>query len=261
MDKKLLLLFFFLFIPAAVSAKVNLSVPFTVQAPDAIWQDPWDDACEEATIAMVDAFYARKQMSKFYAKEMMLRLIRLEKKLFGFYKDTRASEIAEIMNRYFPWEAQVVARPTLRDIQRELDEGRPVIVPVHGRSLKNPYFRNGGPDYHTVVISGYDDEKKEFIAQEPGTKRGKDFRYPYDRLLGAMHDFMPNGRTRYGEPVAIFTSRQITASRFIDGDNDGLTKADELNYGTVLWLADSDGDGVSDGDEVERGFSPTKRQP
>ncbi|MEK7623286.1 MAG: C39 family peptidase [Patescibacteria group bacterium] len=234
-------------------------MPFTSQAPDGVWTQPWFDACEEATITMVDAFYAGKSTSKAYAKDMIQRIVKFELKTFGFHRDTNAAQIADTINRYFPWEARVVKNPTLEDIKTELNAGRPVIIPVHGRALRNPYFRNGGPDYHTVVIAGYDDEKTQFIVQEPGTRHGQDFRYSYDTLLAATHDFLPLGRTRFGERVAIFTMKQLSNSDEIDADNDGLTKAEELRYGTVLWLYDSDGDGFSDGEEVKTGHSPTRK--
>ena len=203
--------------------------------------------------------YAGKSTSKAYAKDMIQRIVKFELKTFGFHRDTNAAQIADTINRYFPWEARVVKNPTLEDIKTELNAGRPVIIPVHGRALRNPYFRNGGPDYHTVVIAGYDDGKTQFIVQEPGTRHGQDFRYSYDTLLAATHDFLPLGRTRFGERVAIFTMKQLSNSDEIDADNDGLTKAEELRYGTVLWLYDSDGDGFSDGEEVKTGHSPTRK--
>lgn len=245
--------------PTTVFADTKLPVPFTVQAPDGIWVEPWEDACEEAVITMVDAFYAKKPLAKEDAKVMIRRIVRFEMKQFGFHRDTNAAQMAEIINNYFPWEARVVNNPTLADIKAEIDAGRPVIVPVHGRTLRNRYFRDGGPDYHTIVIAGYDDDEKEFIVQEPGTKRGLDFRYPYDRIMTAMHDFLPYWRTRFGKPVAIFTSRRLTESGNTDVDGDGLSKLEELRYGSIIWLFDSDGDGLSDGEEVRLGLSPTKR--
>lgn len=247
-----------LLFPLATSAKTYLPIPFTVQAPDGIWTQPWYDACEEAAIAMVGAFYAGHPLAKSDAKIMIQRIVRMELNHFGFHKDTNAAQIAETINNFFPWEARVVHAPTLQDIKAEIDAERPVIVPVHGRALKNPYYRNGGPDYHTIVIAGYDDAKKEFIVQEPGTKRGLDFRYPYDRIISAMHDFLPGGRTKFGKPVAIFTKRRVTDSGELDGDGDGLTKLMELRYGSILWLYDSDGDGMSDGEEAAKGLSPTR---
>ena len=40
-----------------------------------------------------------------------------------------------------------------------------------------------------LVIRGYDDENQEFITNDPGTKRGKGFRYDYQTLLQAIADW------------------------------------------------------------------------
>ncbi|PIT86545.1 MAG: hypothetical protein COU33_02535, partial [Candidatus Magasanikbacteria bacterium CG10_big_fil_rev_8_21_14_0_10_43_6] len=116
--------------------------------------------------------------------------------------------------------------------------------------------RAGGPNYHTIVISGFDDETQEFITQEPGTQFGLDYRYPYARLMEAMHDFVPGRYTETGRKVAIFTRRQADISATTDGDRDGLSKEEELLHRTKLFHGDSDGDGYSDGVEIEFGYSP-----
>ena len=39
-----------------LSPTMNLSVPFTSQAPEQNWDEPWQDACEEAAVLMLDAY-------------------------------------------------------------------------------------------------------------------------------------------------------------------------------------------------------------
>lgn len=200
----------FVFFPRSpVNAKTQLVVPFIVQSPYGDWRQPWQDACEEATIAMVDAYYTGKKHTRKTAGAIIRQLIRWEIKEFGIYKDNRAVEISDIVNEYFPWRARVMENPTLDEIKAEIDADRPVIAPVYGRRLKNPHFADGGPDYHTVVISGYDDEKEEFIVQEPGTKRGLDWRYSYATVDDALHDYLPGNRTKFGKRVAIFTDKSF----------------------------------------------------
>jgi len=63
-------------------------------------------------------------------------------------------------------------------------------VPLAGRELNNPYFRAPGPIYHMLVIKGYDSD--EFIVNEVGTKRGDSFKYKYDVLINAIHDWNPD---------------------------------------------------------------------
>lgn len=232
----------------------TLAVPFTPQAPFADWRQPWQDACEESTIVMVDAYYRGTSLDKHRAKKDILQVFRIKEGVHGKSLDENAATMVDIINKFYPWEARAVENPSIDQIKQEIDAKRPVIALTYGRALYNPYFLRGGPDYHTVVISGYDDKKQDFITQEPGTRRGLDFRYSYDRLMSAIHDFVPGKQTKYGRKVVLFTSPIVGASGKLDGDGDGLSKNDELEHGTVLWLADSDGDGYSDGDEVQHGY-------
>lgn len=252
------IVFIFSLSGAAPVFSKSLNVPFTPQAPEANWAQPWQDACEEATIVMVDFFYAGKTFNVRTAKTALLETINTKNKYIGESLDENAETVINIINKFFPWEAKIIKNPALKQIKTEIDAGRPVIIPAHGKHLYNPYFKNGGPDYHSLVISGYDDEKKEFITQEPGTRRGENFRYSYDVIMNAMHDFLLNN-TKNGEKIAIFTSPDIYTSANTDGDKDGLNKEEELKYKTNLSLADSDGDGYKDGDEIKNGYSPISK--
>ena len=40
-----------------------------------------------------------------------------------------------------------------------------------------------------LVIIGFDDKTGEFITNDPGTKRGAEFRYKYKILLNAIHNW------------------------------------------------------------------------
>lgn len=245
---------------AKVSDTKNLAIPFTLQAPQSKWVQPWADACEEASIIMIDHYYKNDQARKIpvtTAMTEMNRLFALEDSIFRHNKDTGAAETARLVNEFLPWEAYQVTKPSLEKIKAEIDNKRPVMALVHGKALKNPNFRNGGPDYHLLVIKGYDDARGEFITNDPGFGRGLDFRYQYGKLLAALHDFVPGGKTSTGEPVVLFTQPKSTDSNSTDGDKDGLKKADEIKLGTSLQNRDSDQDGFTDGDEVANGYSPT----
>lgn len=247
--------------PTLASGATELNVPYTMQAPYSQWgTQPWEDACEEAVTVMIDRFYRGvrdERLSQALATNLMQHVVNLERLHFGFDKDTNAEQIVTIINNYFPWEAEVVHDPTIEMLEKEIDAERPVIVPIWGKALKNPYFKNGGPDYHTVVIKGYDRETREFITHEPGNGAGLDYRYSYATLMDAMHDFLPGNNTKNGQKVAVFTKPQVWDSAWIDADNDGLSKAEELKHGTLLWIQDTDQDGYMDGAEVLAGFSPT----
>ena len=42
----------------------------------------------------------------------------------------------------------------------------------------------------------------------------------------------------------------------LDPDSDGLTNLEEFQNGTLLSVADTDGDGLNDGDEIAEGLNP-----
>lgn len=251
----------FLFTPFLVQAK-NLPVPFTSQAPYKIWNQPWQDACEEVSLVMVNNFYQnnlQKTLGKIEAKKDILEIFKIKEIYAGKSLDENAQKITDIINNYLSWEAKIVENPTLEQIKAEIDNEQPVIIPVHGKTLKNPHFKNGGPNYHMLVISGYDGDKQTFITQEPGTQYGLDFSYSFATIMDAIHDFLPYNQTIKGKPLAIFTQKNLDTSANLDPDKDGLSKKEEWLYGSVSWLKDSDGDGYLDGEEIKNGYSPTKK--
>lgn len=255
-----LLTFFPSLTMAVVRDTKNLSVPFTLQAPQSKWVQPWADGCEEATIVMLNHYYQGDAASKIPVTTAMAEMnqwFSLENKLFKQNKDTNADQTMRLINEFTPWEAYKVFRPTLAAIKAEIDNKRPVIALVHGKALKNPNFRNGGPDYHMLVIRGYDDQRNEFIVNDPGFGKGLDFRYQYGKLLASLHDFVPGGKTITGTPLVLFTQPNSTDSNSTDGDQDGLTKADEIRLGTSLFAKDTDESALGIGSLVRSAADPT----
>ena len=244
-----------LFLPIGVSAATSLSVPFSSQAPGGVWIEPWQNACEETVTVMIDHFYKGQSLTKERAEQSILSLYHTKTNTYGWSLDENADQIVEWINNFYPWEAQVVVNPSIEDLEDELDEGHPIIVPIYAPYLNNPHFSSFFT-YHTIVLSGYDNRTRMFTAQEPGTQYGENYQYSYNTILQAMHDFVP-GRTRTSRQVAIFTNPEITKrTAFSDGDNDGLLKQDELVHGTSLMKADTDELSVVDGALIKSVHNP-----
>lgn len=242
--------------PAVVFTATTIDVPYTPQAPGGVWKEPWQNACEETVILMADAHYQDYTFADVSPARGILNVFYIKETYYEKSLDENAERIVALINNFFPWEAYIVEQPTLAQIRAEIDAGHPVIVPAYGKGLKNPYFQAGGPYYHTLIISGYDNETQEFITQEPGTSYGLNFRYPYARIMDAIHDFVPDKKTATGPKRVIFTKDSIDVSANYDADNDGATKLVEVSNGTHLHDADSDDDGFSDGVEIQTGYSP-----
>lgn len=166
---------------------VRIRVPFGVQAPYANWNPPYDEACEEASLVLVKAFLDGE--SAITPDEMDRRILELvaREKDMGLPIDITIEELARVAEETYGLRATLTANPSIEDIKRALAAGTPVIVPLAGRDLGNPYYSGAGPWYHVLVITGYD--AKYFYTQDVGTRRGEDYKYRQDVLHDAIHDW------------------------------------------------------------------------
>ena len=189
-----------------VALSLNLAVPFTSQAPTADWSQPYQDACEEASVLMVREFYAGNKSSTIasaMANKAILDLVARENKLFGYFIDTTVAETAQFAESMYGYaKSEIIENPTIDQIKTYLNQGNPVIVPAAGQLLKNPYFTAPGPVYHMLVIRGYTKDKK-FIVNDPGTKRGKEYLYSFETIMNAMHDWNKNGDVLQGRKAIL----------------------------------------------------------
>lgn len=187
-----------------LSKAINLAVPFTPQAPHANWDLPYQEACEEASLYMVHAFYEGVPAGRIgseTADKELLTLVEFQKGIFGYFEDTDAAETAVIAEQFYGYgNVEVVSHPSIADIKGYLAKGMPVIIPAAGQELGNPYFTQPGPRYHMLVIRGYTEEG--FITNDPGTRHGEAYVYPYAQLMHALHDWN-DGDVESGLPMAI----------------------------------------------------------
>lgn len=178
------------------TSSLNLAVPFTAQAPFQTWDAEHEDFCEEASVAMVDAFYDARTFTRESADREFFETQTWEKNNLGFWESTTAEETARILREQYGYKrAEVRYDMSVADIEAEIRAGRPVIVGADGKGL-NPNFRNGGPDYHMLVIKGFTGTR--FVTNDPGTRLGADYTYDKQFLLSKIHDWnggdVPNGR-------------------------------------------------------------------
>lgn len=178
-------------VPLAVRpapADVNLAVPFAPQAPQGNWAQPYQDACEEAAVIMVERSLRAASLSSKEMDAEILRMVRFQQERYGDYRDTNTTETASLAEAFFPHvRAEVRFGVTADDLRSLLRAGQPVIVLVDGRKLGNPFYRQPGPDKHALVLKGLVGDR--FVANDPGTRRGADFVYTADRLFAAMVDY------------------------------------------------------------------------
>lgn len=180
----------------ALPQKVYLPVPFLCQAPYANWKQPWQEACEEAAIIMAVRYVKGDPVTRRSGNQEILDMVKFQVKNYGGHYDLNAEQIAKLIKDYYKYDkVEVRYDIKVEDIKKELAKGNPVITPMAGRLLGNPYYTPPGPLYHNMLFKGYDDRSDEFITNDAGTKRGRNYRYKYQVAYNAIHDWTGNKKT------------------------------------------------------------------
>jgi len=163
-----------------------LKVNFQSQAPFADWSEPYQNGCEEASIIIVKHYYKNQALSKSEMKEEIDSSVNWQIKNWGQHGDLDAEMTLKLAKEYFGLSGEVVREFSTNDLKNYIFSGLPVIVPTDGQLLGNPNFRGDGPEYHMLVVIGYDDQKGVFITNDPGTKNGEKYIYKYQTLIDAI---------------------------------------------------------------------------
>ncbi len=191
-------------------SKLKNQAPFVPQAPFANWDSLHEEACEEASLITAHYFLKNESVSTEKAEAEIQALVAWQTKNFNGHHDLSANKIVALANSFYGDNLTIKKDPSTEELKGWLNEKRIIIVPAAGRMLLNPYFKQPGPIYHVLVVIGYDDKKQEFITNDPGTKRGKDFRYPFSNLMDSIHDF-PGDKKKIllGEKSVIITEPNL----------------------------------------------------
>ena len=175
--------------------KYQIKTAFIPQSPEKNWDEPWQDACEEAAILTVQYYYANQTPNTPQIVADLKTLFQTETD-FGFTSDVNTTQMATVSAKLFNNKSEIITKPTIETIKSYIFRNIPVIVPSNGKTLfqENSHFKAGGPWYHNLVILGYDDDKKQFIVHDVGTQFGAYFHYSYGLILKANHDFPKSGK-------------------------------------------------------------------
>lgn len=171
-----------------IQPKVLLEASFQSQAPFGDWAQPWQDACEEASIIVAEFGLKEKSFSKEKMRDEIQKLVDYQNTNFGTYRSTNLKNTAKMARDVYGMETELLENPTVDTLKKRLAAGHFIIAPLAGRLLHNPFFTGVGPVYHMFVIIGFDDDDKVFITHEVGTRHGRAYRYPYQTVMKAVHD-------------------------------------------------------------------------
>lgn len=178
-----------------IAPKTWSGVFFAPQSPTGDWsKSEFQDGCEEASALMVHAWRTGTMYTKDEIREELFAMARYQEKQIGQGVDTDVADTAEMLLDGYLYisDYRIVYDFTLDELKSALAEGL-LIVPTNGRALKNPNFTLPGPLQHMLVVTGYDAAAKEFITNDPGTRKGEGYRYPEQVLFDAIREY-PTGK-------------------------------------------------------------------
>ncbi len=186
--------------PTPTTGAVNLGVQFFSQAPRGDWSLPWQEACEEASAILVGAYWTGEELTTDTMEQHILAAVQWQKDRFGYYEHTTARQTADMIKALYGFkDVRVEYDIGIERIAEHIRAGRPVIVPLAGRLLGNPYYTQPGPAYHMLVVKGITADGS-VITNDVGTRHGRNLIYAPDVFLNAMHD-APEGGSSWGEGV------------------------------------------------------------
>lgn len=168
-------------------ASVRIAVPFVVQAPFRNWDALHEETCEEASLIMVERFLTGKGALSEEESEAELQRLVAWQTARGIPWDIGVEDLLRTARDFYGLDGRIEENVTEGRMKELLAQGLPVIVPAAGRRLGNPYFSGDGPWYHMLVVTGYDGDTA--VTNDPGTRRGEAYRYPFATLVAAVHDW------------------------------------------------------------------------
>ena len=165
-----------------------LQVPFTSQAPN----DNWDrnEDCEETSITMANSYLdgnTENTLSALLAQDAINKLKNWEQVNIGYNADTGVDATTQMARGAFGLTVTHIRDFTEQDLKNELAKNHVILLPINAKLLNNPLYRNSGPQYHMIVIRGYNE--KEFIVNDPGTNAGNGNTYSFELLKNSAADW------------------------------------------------------------------------
>jgi hypothetical protein len=186
---------------------VYIHTPYYSQAPDGNRNLPWSMLCSEANLVLAAYAVQNRELSKQQFKEEMLAMIPIQEKAFGTYFSIPMRDLKGLYDTMYPnvGNTRILENPSLKDMKSQLAKGNLIIAPTAGRLLENPFFINGWPRFHTILIVWYDDT--HFYVNEVGMSNGENFKYTHANVMHAMHDFVKKWDITKGAKLVMVVER------------------------------------------------------
>lgn len=95
----------------------------------------------------------------------------------------------DTMKNSWIW-GNIISDPTIEDIENNINNWKPVIIPLYWKWLSNPYYNDWGPIYHNILIKWFTEE--DFISNEVWITRWDSFKYKKDVIMNNLYDYDPS---------------------------------------------------------------------
>ena len=196
----------------ALPTSVLVKVPFTSQSPFNQWGagNVHEEYCEAAALLMMGDFFKGDSRSKIPPAEAdgaMGQIVSVERRMFPGVLDLPLSSIGSVGTQLYGLNP-IVAPVDLDAIERNLAQGRPMIIPVmtHGANGQkiSPHY---GTDnvYHVIVLIGYDNAKGLLYTNDAGFMEGQNYAYTWNTLSTAID--AQAGKFPQGRVMLVFQAR------------------------------------------------------
>ena len=198
--------------PTPLPTSVLVKVPFTSQSPFNQWGagNVHEEYCEAAALLMVGDFFKGDSRSKIPPAEAdgaMGQIVSVERRMFPGVLDLPLSSIGSVGTQLYGLNP-TVAPVDLDAIERNLAQGRPMIIPVmtHGANGQkiSPYYGTVNV-YHVIVLIGYDNAKGLLYTNDAGFMEGQNYAYTWSTLSTAID--AQAGKFPQGRVMLVFQAR------------------------------------------------------
>ncbi len=189
--------------PTPLPPSVLIKVPYTSQFPFRQFSDTaHQQYCEAAALAMVAAYFKGDTRDRFppaEADSTMGQIFAAERRTFPGVVDLPLASIGTIGVQQYGLRPSVTAID-LAQIERNLAEGRPVIIPVMTHGFGGPGIAPGyreGNVYHVILVTGYDSARGVLYTNDAGFTAGQNYAYGWSTLAKANEaqtSHVPQGR-------------------------------------------------------------------
>ncbi len=164
-----------------------VKVPFTSQAPTANWDELHNEACEEASAIMVQAYFNNiTSLPPEYVEREITKLTQWQDQNYGYHLSINTQEAAHMIEEVYGLKTDIVDMSE-KTVKQALLDNKLIIWAGNGRLIGNPNFRAPGPIYHMLVIKGWNQDG--LITNDPGTRKGNNYQYSYHILYTAAGNY------------------------------------------------------------------------